>query len=370
MTMHSRKEYPEKRLTVERLCIVLQTPRTLVRALTDVSFSVDPGKGVGLWGHSGCGKSTVIRALLGLPGLEPGWVAGRAWWGTFPVSPNPGKYIQIDQDGVIRKRVNPFYKNQRSLLAPYLRAQWRTIFQEPIYSFEVAVPIGVQVSRVLDHYSKYSETHASELRLELERSLDRLELSYRQIEKRRNLELSGGECQRIALCLALVGTPSVLFADEPTTAMDENTRHLAYALVREKMVANSMALVLASHNRMELEELADDIVVLCRGREVERFSKRSIHARPTEKFHPYTQSMWFDLNPEDEPIGTDHHAPDGNNCVYVDGCPFAARDEALASKCRSQAPAMFENDRDHKIACWMFEGKYSAARTGEETQPG
>ena len=113
-----------------------------------------PGETVGLWGHSGCGKSSIVRALTGLLNSEPGWVEGTAKYQGKSVSPRPRQYIEFTQNGsepgtsarVVRivKDSIGFQEQHRRLLRPYLGSEWRMVWQEPIYSFESTVSIGKQ----------------------------------------------------------------------------------------------------------------------------------------------------------------------------------------------------------------------------------
>ncbi|MDF1545225.1 MAG: ATP-binding cassette domain-containing protein [bacterium] len=346
-------------LRVEKLSVAYRTSRHLVRAVSDVSFSVERGKILALWGHSGCGKSTIMKALLGLPLDDPGWVGGQAWFNGEPVSPIADNYIAHKQDGSIRKDSLGFYRQQQKLLKPLLGVSWRTVLQEPIYSFEMSRLMDVQVRNSIRHMTNNGKGRFDALLGEFSSYLEKLDLTLDYLEDRVNLQLSGGECQRIGLAMNLVGNPGLMLVDEPTTAMDNQTRQVANQIIREKVKSSGMSVLLASHNRDELLALADSIVVLCSGEVVERFDRKIMDGTDVNAFHPYTRKLWFSFDAGEisaRGAGAEVGSPK-KGCPFVRECPIAGADSVLREKCAAQKPELRAVSGDHEIACWALEGE-------------
>jgi peptide/nickel transport system ATP-binding protein len=359
-------EREASKLRVENLSVVYQTRRELVHAVTGVSFVLNNGSSLGLWGHSGCGKSTLMKALLGLPIDEPGWISGAAWFRGDRVAPRSEKYVRTGRDGTIYKNSMGFYHSHQQLLKPYLGAQWRSIFQEPIYSFDSWLPVGLQVRTVLDYYARGNSEQKKELVDEFASALSALDLQPNYIESHRNLQLSGGECQRIMLALSIVGKPQLLLADEPTTAMDHRTREQANELIANKIQTDKMSLLIASHNREELLALADSVVVLCKGMVVEYLPNERLRYASADSLHPYTRKLWFVIGDQDaQPLsGGGRFADDSlRGCPYFSECPHAEKDSKLAKMCREEKPPFFRTGKDHTVSCWL-------RRENGEAEPG
>lgn len=355
-------------LEIKNLSVIYQTRRSLVSALHNVSFSLSSGGRLGLWGQSGCGKSTIMRALFGLPMDEPGWVTGEAWYDSKPVSPPVQRFVKFRADGVILKDNPGFYRAHRKLVRPHLGKNWRALLQEPIYSFERGQVMGRQIKAVLKHFAEQNSNRTSDLYDELDNTLSRLKLNLRKIGSHQNLQLSGGECQRIQLALNTVGQPRLLFADEPTTAMDDQTREIAIEILGEKIDAQKSSLLIASHNRKELLSLADDVLVMCKGMVVERFRKTKLRDGQADDFHPYTRRLWFGKFTMDKPGLPDTAIRGGqtvSGCPFVDDCPFPAKDRSLDKLCRNERPPFFKVGEHHTSSCWL-----NRKTATEETMPG
>ncbi|MCH8922114.1 MAG: ATP-binding cassette domain-containing protein, partial [Planctomycetes bacterium] len=152
----------------------------------------------------------------------------------------------------------------------------------------------------------------------METSLERLGLSVAKISGKKNIQLSGGECQRVALALSLIGTPKLLLADEPLTAMDPRMRQPAIKLLREK-VDQGMMLVLASHNLPEMEALVDRLLVIYEGEVIEDIPNDRTDQGDTGYRHPHTQDLSASPGAAALPGRAGHH--DGAETC---GCPYRA----------------------------------------------
>ncbi len=344
-------------LTVKNLSVVYQTRKELVKALTGVSFEIEKGSALGLWGHSGCGKSTIIKSILALPMDEPGWVEGEASFEGKPIAPDVNNYVDLSNRDVIRKNAVGFYRNHRKLVAPHLKQSFRTIFQEPIYSFEADRYIGLQIRQVFTHIANGDQSLASKLLDEFAISIEQLDLTLDYIDRRRNLQLSGGECQRIALAMSIVGTPKLLLADEPTTALDRKTREVANDMLIEKMRVAGMTMLVASHNRLELMRLVEKVIVLCKGVVVEKFTKEWLVDKPSDMFHPYTRKLWFAVDEKANILPGELQPTDStfsSGCPFYSECSIAANDKSLKQLCQHSQPNFVSAGEGHEVACHLF----------------
>lgn len=351
-------------LEVRRLSVAYSTATGLVRAVSGVSFTVPRGTALGLWGHSGCGKSTIMRALLGLPMDEPGWISGEAVFDDEPVSPHARDFVRESGAGV-RKNVVGFARRQQRLLRKVRGRLWRAIMQEPIYSFELKRMMGTQIEQTVAHLAGQAGESASDYLDQFRAIVDQLDLPYNSFRHKYNLSMSGGECQRAALALNLIGKPRLLFADEPTTAMDSRTRLKANAMIRERVASDRLSLLVASHNRDELVALADHLYVMYRGVGVEVCPKSLLESKSIEQFHPYTRELWFyqhDAEVAEDAGGPAENRPGVHGCPYSSRCSFARRDNALRRRCENEQLPTFDLGGGHFVSCWLFsqDGRLSA----------
>jgi len=343
-------------LEVHNLSVAYSTSTGLARAISGITFSVPRGTALGLWGHSGCGKSTIMRALLGLPMDEPGWITGEAIFDNEPVSPNVRDYVRENGAG-IRKNVVGFTRRHQRLLRNVRGRRWRAIMQEPIYSFELKRTMGTQIEQAIAHLAGQARESAKDFLDQYCAIVSELDLPYDSFRHKYNLTMSGGECQRAALALNLIGNPRLLFADEPTTAMDIGTRFKANKLIRDRVATNGLSLLVASHNREELTSLVDHVYIMCRGVGVELFPKSALDKGSTEEFHPYTRELWFAHHEAGIVEGIDDNADcrlTARGCPYSARCSFARRDDKLRKQCEGESLPNFDLGRGHSVSCWLF----------------
>lgn len=346
-----------KTLSVENLSVYYQTDDGLVAACQNISLEVHPGECIAVWGHSGCGKSSLFKALVGIEQSEPGVISGSVRFQNSLVTPSIADFVKINGSSEICKDTVGYRRRHRQLVRPLLGGVWRVILQEPIYSFEPAATLDGQVQSIIQHISERTDIAPSELHKEFVESLRRLKLEADECLVKHNRQLSGGECQRISVALSLLGHPALLLADEPTTALDDHTRQTALEIMQEHKSRDGLAVVLATHSRRDILTLADRIYVLYRGRIVESFAKQALLEEPIENFHPYTQQLWFAVDPNlvetaAEPSKT--RAINHQGCPYHHACRFPATDKALSVKCQRSAPPMFQVGKSHLSACWLM----------------
>jgi ABC-type dipeptide/oligopeptide/nickel transport system ATPase component len=365
-------------LEMKNFQVAFITPKALYFALSNISFSLERGKTIGLWGQSGCGKSTIMKALLGLPLETPGLINGEVFYRGKRITPEMHKYIRYEYNNSgnkgskspkaekktspntlmsVRKNDVSFRKKQNKYLSSLLGHKWRAIFQEPIYSFEPDRYLGDQFDDIIGQLSKHEPGNKKLLNSELVELLEKLNINFNSIRSKSNLELSGGECQRIALALSLIGKPQLVLADEPTTMIDASTRNSIYNILLEKQKSMSFSMILASHNKNEIEKLADSIAVIYRGEVIERFTKDLHINKKPEYFHPYTRRLWFNQKLNNKatiiPSKQIKFSILQSGCPYAKECQFPLDNTKLSELCFKQKPPFFAHDDGHELACWL-----------------
>ena len=302
-------------LEVKNLSMFYQTKSACVRAVNDVSFSIQEGETFGLVGESGCGKSTAARTLIRL-------------------MPESGKIVAGSIDYKGRDIVKMGEREVRQIRGREIGM----IFQDPMTSLNPVTKVSKQFYESL----KREGLSKKEMR---ERAVELLRLvGIPSPESRLDNyvhELSGGMRQRVMIAIALASKPKLLLADEPTTALDVTIQDQIIALLnglREKL---GMSVLLVTHDLGVVNEMCDHVAVMYAGRIVEIADTRSLLHDP---HHPYTQGLINSLPAEHdtrsrlEPI---QGAPP-NLALDIPGCPFAPRCPFATEVCERSLPAMAE----------------------------
>lgn len=250
-------------LSVENLSIALPGVADRTHAVAGVSFSVAPGEILCIVGESGSGKSVMSLAIMGL--LSRG------------LSVEGGKILFEGQDLLTMPS-----KARRDLAGRRIAM----VFQEPIASLNPFYRVGEQVAEVFRLHTDMSNAQIRERVLELfsEVLLPEPELIYQRYPH----QLSGGQCQRVMIAMALALEPAVLIADEPTTALDVTTQAQILDLIRDLRDRHGTAVVFITHDFGVVEEIADRVAVMQSGHLVEEGTKERIMNAPA---HPYTRAL-------------------------------------------------------------------------------
>ena len=261
-------------LSVKDLQIYFNTDEGVVRAVDGVNFEIAQGKTLGVVGESGCGKSTVGRALLQIldrngriNGGEINWVRGA------------GKEEE--------ETINIAKQSRNSSIMRSIRGDdIALVFQEPMTSFSPVHTIGNQLMEMIRLHKDVTKSEAKERAVEL------LEMVHIPNPEQRvneySFQLSGGLRQRAMIAMALACEPKLLIADEPTTALDVTTQAQILDLLRELQEKNGMSIILITHNLGVVAEMADEVVVMYLGKAVESGTAEQIFHNPQ---HPYTQGL-------------------------------------------------------------------------------
>jgi peptide/nickel transport system ATP-binding protein len=312
-------------LRVEHLSIEFKTDKGRLRAVDDISYSIAPGKTLGLVGESGCGKSTTALALMGLlPSVAT--VSGQA------------HFLGTDLFTQSEKEWRSVRGNRMAM-----------IFQEPMTALNPVIPIGEQISETLLLHQGLSGKAALERAIEM---LDEVGIaSARTRAAAYPHQLSGGMRQRAMIAMALACRPNLLIADEPTTALDVTIQAQILELMLELQDRIGMAIQFISHNLGVVSELADDIIVMYAGRIAERAPAARLFAEPR---HPYSVGLINTLPNLQHRQSRLPVIPGGmpNLAAPSHGCRFADRCPRVVAQCREQVPPLVTVAPGHDVACF------------------
>jgi len=316
-------------LNVRGLETQFRTREGLVHAVNGVDFSLKEGETLGIVGESGCGKSVTVMSMLRLIPTPPGKVvAGQAFY--------QGKDLLKMSDEEIR----------------HIRgSQISMIFQDPMTSFNPVLTIGRQVAEPLEIHQGMNRKQA------YERVTEMLELV--GIPKAKDRlgdyphQFSGGMRQRVMIAMSLVCNPSILIADEPTTALDVTIQAQIIELAKELRDKLGMAMIWITHDLGVIAGLADRMAVMYGGLIIETAPVKSLYATPS---HPYTLGLINSLPRLDMDQYHRLESIDGLPPILMEKpvtCPFAPRCTFVRERCLQENPPLLESAPDHYTACWV-----------------
>ncbi|WP_337188986.1 ABC transporter ATP-binding protein [Phenylobacterium sp.] len=311
-------------VSVKDLTVAFERDESRVSAVNGVSYDLARGEVLTVIGESGSGKSVMLRTLLGL-------VPGHARLGG-----------SVHINGVDMNRLDP------ATLSAMRGREISMIFQEPSTAFDPVYTIGEQIIETVLRHEDVSHAEAAA------RAKDMLDLvAIPSAERRlRNFphEMSGGMRQRAMIALALACRPSVLLADEPTTALDATVQIQILLLLRKLQRELDMALIFVTHDMGVAAEISDRVAVMYAGRFVETGSAEDVLLNAS---HPYTRSMLdstVHAGMRGQVLQTIRGAPPDLRALPP-GCAFAPRCPAAVGGCRSGQPPAVGLSRTHTAAC-------------------
>jgi len=334
----------EPLLTVEELRVSFATEEGVVQAVEDVSFELAPGEILAIVGESGSGKSVSAMTLMGLTRSPNAMFEGTAHYkGT--------ELIEASEDQLRRVR----------------GAEIAMIFQDPMTSLNPVMRIGAQIIEQIQEHEALPDQQARERAVEL---LEKVGIP-RARERVDNypFEFSGGMRQRVMIALALSCNPSVLIADEPTTALDVTIQAQILQRMRELREETGAAIILVTHDLGVVADIADRIAVMYSGRIVEEGTLDQIFYDPQ---HPYTWGLLGSIARVDRPRPERLPAIAGMPPSLSDrpeGCHFRPRCPHEFSKCAEVPPleARLEDQAGHCDRCWLTPDE---KREKREVRPG
>jgi len=321
----------EHLLEIKGLKTYFHTEEGLVRAVDDVSFSLNRGEVLGLVGESGCGKSVTSYSIMQLLPMPPGRFEG----GEIIFK---GRNLLDLKDSQMRK----IRGNEIGM-----------IFQEPMTALNPVVRVGKQIEEALALHTDLDKEGLNARAVDL---LDKVGIPEpaRRAEAYPH-ELSGGMRQRVMIAMALSCDPDLLIADEPTTALDVTIQAQILELIREMQDVTGSAMILITHDLAVIAETVDRVAVMYAGKIVEITDVKTIFTEPA---HPYTQGLLRSIPVLGEP-GKALKAIPGRVPGLIDlpvGCAFANRCEFAGPRCTSESPELRELHSGHQVRCHLHNG--------------
>jgi oligopeptide/dipeptide ABC transporter ATP-binding protein len=324
-------------IQVKNLRTSFFTPEGEVRAIDGVSFEIAEGKTLGLVGESGCGKSVTSLSIMRLIPSPPGKIVG-------------GEIIYRGRD--LLKLGNEEMRKIRG-------NEISMIFQEPMTSLNPVFTVGNQIGEAIRLHQGLGKKETRQKTIEMLR-LVKIADPESRVDAYPH-QLSGGMRQRVMIAMALSCNPSLLIADEPTTALDVTIQAQILELMKELQQKIGMALLLITHDLGVVAEQADGVAIMYAGKIVERASTRAIFARP---LHPYTVGLLNSLPGARGKkkkrlaaipgvVPNPLHLPGG--CRFRDRCPKAQ------PLCADAEPPLVEKESGHWVACYFPETEQRAA---------
>lgn len=312
-------------LRVKDLFVEYDTFEGTAKAINGLNFEINEGEAVGLVGESGAGKTTFAKSVLRL----------------LPST------ATITRGEILFRGENLLTRDER-----YMRSlrgrEMAMIFQNPLTSLNPVIKVGVQIANVLAQNLNISRAAAEK------RSHELLEMvgipGYRWREYPH--EFSGGMRQRVGIAIALACEPSLMIADEPTTALDVTIQAQVLELMNELRARFSMALVMITHAMGIVGEMCSKVAVMYAGRAVEKGTVEEVFTNPR---HPYTEALFRSMPSVDVDAGRLQPVPGSvaNALDLPQGCAFWPRCEAKTERCTVEAPKEVEIGSGHYVACWL-----------------
>lgn len=319
----------EQLLDIDSLSVEYRTADNAAKAVQDVSIELRKGETLGLVGESGSGKSTLGLAVMGLI-RPPGYVTSG----------------EISFEGADLRRLSS--EDLRAMRGKRVAM----IFQDPMTSLNPVKKIG-------DHFVEYIQAHESGISEEKARSMTEAVLADLGIPPSRiddyPHQFSGGMRQRVMIGLALTLRPSLIIADEPTTALDVIVEAQILKLLRDLKDKYSLSLILITHNMGIVAEMTDRVAVMYAGRMAEIGPTMQIFEDPK---HPYTKALLEsipNIRAEDKVLNTIPGSPPDLTDPPT-GCPFHPRCPFAFDRCRNEIPEPVVTGPESAAACFLLEG--------------
>ncbi|MCI7138634.1 MAG: ABC transporter ATP-binding protein [Oscillospiraceae bacterium] len=315
-------------LEVKNLHTYFKTKKGIVKAVNDVSYSLEPGKTIGIVGESGSGKSvsamSILRLLDGNGYIESG-------------------EILFEGKDLTKLPLEEMYSIRGNAIS--------VIFQEPMTSLNPVFTIERQLSEPFMIHQGMNKKEASKnaLKMLYDVQIPNPEAVLKQYPH----QLSGGMRQRVMIAMALACKPKILIADEPTTALDVTIQAQILKLMNDLQKEKGTSIIFITHNLGVINEMADDVAVMYCGQVVEKATAKSIFTN-SRMSHPYTEGLMLSIprisgeRNKIEPIpGVVPHP-----LALPKGCKFAPRCKYCTQKCIDEEPKLVDIGDEHFIRCF------------------
>lgn len=319
-------------LTVKDLTVDLLVTGSYLPAVRGVSFQLDRGRTLGIVGESGSGKSVTARAIAGLLPRKRSVLSGS-------VAIKGRDVLYADEE--TRRR--------------YRGSEIGIVFQDPTRALNPTMRVGDQIVEAIRTHQRVGRSEAKRLALEL---LDMVGIpTARERYRSYPNELSGGMRQRVTIAIAISCHPSILIADEPTTALDVTTQLQIMELIQRLQDELEMSVVLITHDISLAAKYVDELAVMYAGKIVERGPVTTVLSNIQM---PYTRGLLdsmpgADVTPHSRLHALPGQPPDPRDLPL--GCPFAVRCAWAQDKCQESEPSLDANAAQHAWACWFPLGR-------------
>ncbi len=320
---------PTPVLDVRHLRTEFATEYGVVKAVNDVSFQLFAGETLGIVGESGCGKSVTMLSILGLIESPPGRVAG----------------------GEVYFEGRDLLKLHTDQLRDISGGKIAMIFQDPMTSLNPVYTVGDQICEAIQIHEHLSAKEATQRAADLLRVVGIPDPKTAQQSYPH--QFSGGMRQRVMIAMGLSCNPSVLIADEPTTALDVTVQEQLIKLIQELQAQFKMSIIWITHDLGIVAGIADRILVMYAGKVVESGPAVAIFNQPR---HPYTLGLLRSIPRLDGPRTSRLQVISGSppNLIHPPaGCAFAPRCGYRIERCMTELPPLGDVGGDHCSACWV-----------------
>jgi len=318
-------------LRVRDLRTYFDTAQGVAKAVDGVNFEIRAGETLGVVGESGCGKSVTALSIMRLFPSPPGRIDGGEIW-----------FKGRDLTKVSKREMRRIRGCEICI-----------VFQEPMTSLNPVYTVGEQVVEAIRLHQNLSQKEA------VEKAIEMFELVGIASPERRVREyphqLSGGIRQRVMIAMALSCRPSLLIADEPTTALDVTIQAQILELMNDLKSKLGTAILFITHDLGVIAETAQQVIVMYAGRVVEQANATTLFEKP---LHPYTQGLMGSI-PSEEALLTKSRLTEIKGVVpsltaLPPGCSFHPRCSKRVGACHKERPQLIEFGADHRVACWLY----------------
>ena len=317
-------------LEVDDLHTFFKTKKGIVKAVNGVSYRVESGKTLGIVGESGSGKSVSAMSILKL-------LDGNGYIDSGTIT--------FKGRNLAECTINDMYQIRGNEIS--------VIFQEPMTSLNPVYTIEKQLNEVYLTHQKITKKEASETSLEMLKAVKIP--NPESVMKQFPHQLSGGMRQRVMIAMALACEPSLLIADEPTTALDVTIQAQILKLMNELKKEKGTSILFITHDLGVINQMADEVAVMYCGQVVEMCKARTIFAKETTCSHPYTEGLMTSIPRLDTPVGARLEAIPGavpHPLNLPKGCKFAPRCKYATEKCMNEEPKLELAEDNHLIRCF------------------
>ena len=328
-------------LRVEKLRTYFSSREGVLRAVDGVDFEIGEGETVGIAGESGCGKSVTAQSIMRLVPANGRIVSGRILLNSKKSGNGILDLTELDPEGSQIRKIRG--------------AEISMIFQEPMTSFSPVHTVGDQITEAIILHQRVSRTDARDEAIQLLAKVGMPKPA--QTIDAYSFNLSGGMRQRAMVAMALSCQPSLLIADEPTTAVDVTIQAQVLELMQSLQIDFKMALMIITHDMAVIAELADRVLIMYLGKSVEYASADEIFYNAK---HPYTRGLLASIpklhkgRERIEPIvgavPTPYDMPLG--------CPFHPRcSECIPELCEKKEPPALQVGEEHMARCFLYNSR-------------